>query len=275
MPYKLLHTRIKISNNLNKLKYPVVLLRGLGRSMNFWLDFENELSKFCDIVFIDLLGTGGSKDFWGRASIQDFATDVLFTLKMNHINFFYLCGISLGGMVCLEITRLTKMEMWKELNVRSICIMASSSRKIYQKRIYIKPLILLFISIFSSFFLGAFTHKLFSPYLISSENRNFHNDIVNKWDLILKKEKFYYIPLFRQLFAAFMFQINIDFKVYNTPCLFIVSKHDKFVPWQNTINLWEQVPCAELIVLESLGHDLTTDDPILISQILYNFLKKI
>ena len=275
MSYKILNYRIKRSKNNNKIKYPVVLLRGLGRSMSFWLDFEEELSQYCDIIFIDLLGTGGSKNFWGRGSITDFSLDVLFTLKTLKIYIFHLSGISLGGMVCLEIAKLVKNDQWNDLNLISSCIMASSSAGLGYKRIHFAPLFFMIISLFKSLVSGVPSHKLFSRYLISLDSQDIHKEIVFKWDSIWKSENFSNIVLIRQLLAAAFYRLtarNIKFGIH---FLFIVSKDDKLVPWVNTVALWDKIPFSELIVLENLGHDLTTDNPDLIAKIISNFITRV
>lgn len=274
MSYKLLKFRFKHSKNINKMKHPIVLLRGLGRSMSFWLDFEEELSQYCDIIFIDLLGTGGSKDFWGRGNISHFALDVLFTLKMNRVYFFHLSGISLGGMVCIEIAKLIKKEEWKELHLSSICIMASSSGGMGNKRIYLTPLCLVLFSLLISILKGTPSHKLFSHYLISQNTLDSHKEIINKWDSIWKNENFSRVALIRQLLAAVFYRVNIICVKIKIPFLFIVSKHDKLVPWINTVSLWDKIPFSELRILENLGHDMTTDSPDSIAKILFNFMER-
>ena len=274
MEYKILNLKYKNSQNISKIKYPVVLLRGLGRSMSFWLDFEHELSKFCDIIFIDLLGTGGSKDLFGRVHISKFALDVLYTLKKNNILNFHLAGISLGGMVSLEISRLISNEEWMNMNLKSVCIMSSSSSGFNLKRINYKPLFLILFSVFLSFIKGTPSHKLFSKYLISNDSKVNKKQIVKIWDDIWKKESFSKIALIRQLLAAAFYRIKVNKKILKYNYLFIVSKGDLLVPWNNTVFLWDKVPFAELCILDNLGHDITTDDPVLISSILNNFFKK-
>jgi pimeloyl-ACP methyl ester carboxylesterase len=271
MPYKLLNYRFKSSNSNNKLKYPVVLLRGLGRSMGFWLDFEEEFSQYCDIIFIDLLGTGGSKNFWGRGSITHFALDVIYTLKMNEVYFFHLSGISLGGMVCLEVAKLVEKDEWKEFHLCSICIMASSSGGMGHKRIHFVPLCLLLLSLLISVLSGTPRHKLFSHYLISQNTLGSHKGIIYKWDSIWRNEYFSHMALIRQLLAAAFYRANMAHVKFKIPFLFIVSKDDKLVPWVNTVSLWEKIPFAELMILENLGHDITTDNPSLIAKILFHF----
>ena len=65
--------------------FPVVLLRGLGRSSGFWLEFTEKLSAHYEVICLDLFGTGLSDSNWGRGSITQFANDVEYTLSLIHI----------------------------------------------------------------------------------------------------------------------------------------------------------------------------------------------
>ncbi len=274
MKYKILNIKIVNSPQKNKLKYPIVLLRGLGRSMSFWLDFQDELSKYFDVILIDLLGTGGSKDFFGRGSILRFAEDVLFTLKYYNFKNFHLAGISMGGMVAIEISELVTKDLWKDINIKSLAIMASSSSGSFVKRIYFKPLFFIFTSLIFSLFFGRLSHKHFARYLISNTYLLQDDAIINKWDTIWFTEYFSRIALLRQLLAAAFFKIRINKSNLKFNFMFLVSKKDALVPWINSVYLWQNFPLSELVVLNNLGHDLTTDDPQLISQILFDFAKK-
>ena len=274
MPYKILNYVYKKSNNKTKLQYPIVLLRGLGRSMSFWLEFEKELIEKSDMILIDLLGTGGSKDFLGRVTIKSFALDVLYTLKVNNIHSFYLSGISLGGMVCLEIGKLLKNKEWSDINLYALCVMASSSGGLGSKRIFMQPLLVILFSILISFIKGHPSHRLFSKYLITQNTIEENQNIVQKWDSIWKREYFSRMALIRQFLAAAFFKVDVKRVSQNVSILFIVSKHDKLVPWINSVLLWEKMPFAELKVLENLGHDMTTDNPILLSEILAEFFAR-
>nr|BFD30411.1 hypothetical protein GTC16762_00290 [Pigmentibacter ruber] len=273
MNYKILNIRIVKSQAKNPLNYPIVLLRGLGRSMSFWLNFENELLKYFDIVFVDLLGTGGSKDFFGRKSIEKFAQDVLFTLNYYNIKNFHLAGMSLGGMVVLEISHILGKNNWNQLSCKSIIVLSSSAMGSGVKRIFIAPLICIIVSLFLSFFSGNLSHKYFAKYLIA--NRNIPLEFwITKWDNIWKNEYFSRMALLRQLISASIYKIKLNSKQLKYNYLFLVSKDDALVPWQNTVYLWQKTPLASLVVLDGLGHDLTTDSPEIIATIFYNFSLK-
>ena len=274
MKYKLLHIKIINSSQENKLNFPIVLLRGLGRSMSFWLGFQEELSKHFDVILIDLLGTGGSKDLFGRSSILSFAEDVLFTLNYYNFKNFHLAGISMGGMVAIEISELITKEIWQEIKIKSIIVMASSAGGAFTKRIYFKPLVLIFISLLFSFFHGKISHKYYAKYLTSNLQLLEENKIINTWDRIWQTESFSRIALLRQLLAAAFFKIRLSKKKLKYNFMFLVSKNDALVPWINSIYLWQNFPLSELIVLNNLGHDLTTDNPQLIAKILNDFSKK-
>ncbi|APJ02635.1 hypothetical protein AXG55_01285 [Silvanigrella aquatica] len=242
--------------------------------MSFWLSFEAELLKYSDIILIDLLGTGGSQNKTGRFTIKKFAEDVLYTLKYCQVFHFHLAGISLGGMVALEMAKLMDKQEWKELKLHSNCIMSSSSGDMGHKRIFFIPLLFLIISFFTSILKGFPSHKLFSKFLVSNKTLENNTDIVKQWDEIWQKEGFSHLSFILQIFAAANYKSKLKNRKINTPFLFLVSKEDKLVPWLNSVLLWEKIPQAELRIFRNLGHDLTTDDPECISKIIYDFMKR-
>lgn len=150
--------------HLKKLQHPIVLLRGLGRSHEYWLDFASQINACADIVMIDLLGTGQSKSAIGRGHISEFAHDVLFTLAHHKISTFHLTGVSLGGMVSLEMFHILQQQGHFNA-IQSLCIMASSARQMRYKRIFKRALLRMLFSLR----LRKLKHKNIARYLVNSD----------------------------------------------------------------------------------------------------------
>ncbi|NBW82912.1 alpha/beta hydrolase [bacterium] len=235
------------------LKFPVVLLRGLGRSSGFWLEFAEKLSERAEVVCIDLLGTGLSASKWGRGSIAEFAADVGHTLETIGLKEFYLVGISLGGMVALELSSRSDA-------VVKLAVLASSSRGGSEKRIETAALIRLLWSLRS----GTPSNAELAPFLVSQRTLEKRPELPEIWDDLWRREGFRTVPVLRQLLAAAFFDARPALAKINQPTLFMVSRADALVPWRNTLGLCEKSKGARLVVLEEYGHDFPTEAPDLV-----------
>lgn len=244
------------------LKFPIVLLRGLGRSSGFWLDFSQKLSEYADVVCVDLLGTGLSRSDWGRGTIGEFAEDVHHTLKTLGFEKVYLVGISLGGMVALEVGARADL-------VQKLAVLASSSRGLGEQRIKPKALLKLLWSLRK----GVPENAELAPYLVSEKTLKTRPDLPEVWDSLWKSEGFKSLPVVRQLIAAALFDARPALSRLGIPVLFMVSKADGLVPWRNTLRLWEKTRDCRLVVLEDFGHDFPTEAPELVIEHIVGFLR--
>ncbi|MEY4066121.1 MAG: hypothetical protein RIR26_2329 [Pseudomonadota bacterium] len=231
-------------------KFPVVLLRGLGRSSGFWLEFTEHLSAHFEVICLDLLGTGLSPSRWGRANIADFSADVIHTLKELGCKRFHLVGISLGGMVAMEVAHRSK-------DVERLAVLASSSRGGRGSRIRPDALLRLLWSLRK----GTPSNRELAPYLVARRTLQQRPNLPEVWDGVWKQEGFKTLPVLRQLLAAARFDARPALQSLPCPALFMVSRDDALVPWKNTVQLWEWTKGCRLVVLEGFGHDFPTESP--------------
>jgi 3-oxoadipate enol-lactonase len=82
---------------------PLVLLHGLGSSLEDWEYQVPEFARRYRVVAMDLRGFHLSTRGVGALSIQCFADDVWALLKRLGVDRFHLCGHSMGGAVALQL----------------------------------------------------------------------------------------------------------------------------------------------------------------------------
>jgi pimeloyl-ACP methyl ester carboxylesterase len=243
--------------------FPVVLLRGLGRSSGFWLEFTEKLAAHYDVICLDLLGTGLSDSNWGRGSIAQFADDVEHTLEQLNVSRAHLVGISLGGMVAMEVAA-------RSQRICRVAVLASSSQGGSGARIRPKAL----VSLLWSLRRGTPSNAELAPYLVSATTLANRPDLPMVWDELWKREGFKTIPVLRQLLAAAFFDARPALERITVPVLFMVSRDDQLVPWKNTLQLWERAKNCKLTVLENYGHDFPTEAPELVVEHLREFFSE-
>lgn len=105
-----------------------LLLRGLSREQRHWHGFPARLSRelgACRVHFLDLAGAGAQRERWPWPSVPWLARDVarrLLAFEHGIGRPWSVLGLSLGGMVALELCRLLPA------HVRAAVIINSSSR---------------------------------------------------------------------------------------------------------------------------------------------------
>jgi 3-oxoadipate enol-lactonase len=251
----------------NRLNFPIVLLRGLGRSSAFWLEFGDNLSTSARVIMLDLKGTGKSQPKsglnLGRGTVEGHGNDVLETLNHLGVQNCHLVGISFGGMIAAYVAGVAQL--------KSVTIIASSARFTQESRIQKAALWKLLAELYRPYP----RHKMLAEYLVSPRFLHSSPHIVHLWDSLCQTEGFKRIPVFRQLLGAGLLSGKKEFSEIACPSLFVVSKNDALVDWRNSAVLWQTAPKAKLLYMEGYGHDIPTEAPIELSQRLAQFMSRV
>lgn len=235
----------------SSLRYPIVLLRGLGRSSRFWLGFEEHLRQFADVIMVDLLGTGMSPSRFGRWSVETHARDVVATLADLQGPKFHLACISFGAMVGIEVARMLGDRC------ASGTFVAPSARFTGQSRIRPRALLDFARALRHS----KPRHSGFAKHIVSNSYLREHPEIVRIWDALYDTEPFSRVASLGQIAAAARFAPKESLERLPMPTFFVVSKNDELVSWHNTVVMSQATPGSTLHVYEGPGHDLPTEVP--------------
>ena len=85
----------------------LILLHGIGSSIEIWDDLINELPHYFQVVAVDLLGFGKSPKSKNNAYNLESQVEALFD-TLRHLKIkgpIVLCGHSLGGLVAIEFAK--------------------------------------------------------------------------------------------------------------------------------------------------------------------------
>jgi 3-oxoadipate enol-lactonase len=85
---------------------PLLLVSGLGQVGKRWRRVVPALADRYTVVTFDNRETGGTGPCEGGFTLADIATDALDLMTSLGYERFFLCGISMGGMISQEIVRL-------------------------------------------------------------------------------------------------------------------------------------------------------------------------
>lgn len=82
---------------------PLILLNSIGTDMDLWDPTLPALRKGFAVLRIDTRGHGASRHSGGDVSLNTLAQDVLAVADAARMPWFALAGVSLGGMIAMEL----------------------------------------------------------------------------------------------------------------------------------------------------------------------------
>ena len=236
------------------------MTRGLIRNKAHWYGFEKRISDefsnvFDDVLVIDL-PVGGTTYETLRFSNPDRVIDYLLNRLPRDASIYFI-GVSLGGLVGMQLMA-SSPQMFEKL------IMINCSHpKLSKTHERIK-----FIPAFSILFqkfknLGNCEREILNRTI---NNSNLVNSLVSKAEKIYTVQPWSITQLISQLLLAMRCKKIVE-KAESTTIL--CSKNDRLVSYLCSQKLSSTLDC-ELFINDTAGHDLTTEDPDWVINVLKN-----
>lgn len=247
-----------------------LLIRGLSRQQAHWGEFPDILrhyfkdnSQDVRIVFEDLPGFGQRNSEQSPASIEKIA-ELLSPRLEQYVTEagkkIHIVGISMGGMVALELAK--RFPQYCE----SLVMINSSVKPV--SRFYQRLQPMAYPSIIKAWFHPFMRQSEAEILKISSEIYSRDNALLNHWLGLRKKYQPSRKAAFQQIIAALKYQAAKQ-KPLEHVCL-IASKKDRIASYRCTLNLaayWH----VGFYLHPSAGHDLALDDPEWLTETLCNW----
>ena len=180
-------------------------------------------------------------------------------------NFF---GLSLGGLTALGIAY-----HYPRL-VKKVCAGGSSITQFRHKRMNVWP----FLRIMAMQFEPAgpiCPHRVLGKYLVSKNFLIDHPDIIETWDRLWHRQQLSKKNFTKQMISALFSLTPRMLRKIEVPVLILSGEKDALVPFQNSELIKNLLPKAAHISLLRTGHDLTTEHPALVANILKDFTSDI
>ena len=244
---------------------PVVLLRGLGRSVKHWLGYEQRLAQSARVIAIELRGMGlSTQRYRWRDDLFANAEDIVRVLDHLHLEKAHMMGVSLGGMVALA-TGLKYPE-----RTQSIVVMNTSIGG--QRTLRLSPKAVLALSSIVRFrderFHTSLVDVLVSPTCDAAKKAQ----IAQSYAEIAQQHGFGALTVVKQLAAASRFLVKKRLGNLDIPTLVIYGGDDQFVPNINSINLAKLLPRSTVVKIDGAGHEISLDKPEELTTTLENWL---
>lgn len=238
----------------------ILLIRGLSRQQGHWGEFPKCLEREFEkqglefkIAFEDLPGFGKRHQQTSPSNIAKIAELLVPTLEKLSIEShqkIHLVGISMGGMVAMELAG--RFPEYCE----SLVMINSSVKPVARFYQRLRPKAY-----------PAFLKAWFHPFMreserqilkISSENRIHDEILLDNWLELRKNNPPSRIAAIKQLIAASRFEAPSRPPINKV--LLVASKNDHVASYLCTVNLanyWQ----VESVIHETAGHDLALDEP--------------
>ncbi len=247
---------------------PLILIPGFASGAWTWFRQTAEFAKAFQVVTFDPRGIGKSKIEPATApqnlSLETFASDVLWILDDLKIERANILGASFGGFVAQEFAlrfpgRLDKLLL--------ACTSMGGAN-------HVKP----DIEILRSFSpdptvsIGERIRKFIRPAFTDEFNVE-HAGEVEKVCRLRESNAVDETVYFAQLQTAFTFNTEDKIGLIENETLVIAGDQDRVVPVQNSVNLAERLPHAELKVIENGSHMFFIENAVEFNQAVREFLK--
>lgn len=237
--------------------FPIVFLHGFGSTKHVW---DNVYLPEYEVICIDLPGSGGT-DFDDDGNIFTMAKVVDFVITFLQIKRFAIVGHSMGGYVALAV-----LEKYSS-KVCGICLLHTTplpdSEFKKQKRL---QMIKLIQEKGPSRFLSSFI-----PQLFPESKKETYEFVINqaiqtgsnlnasglKWQLIAMMN--------RPDFSPMLFKCNL-------PVFWVIGKEDTILPYEQCLELSNQLINAVIFNLNNVGHMLHLEKPETFLEICRSFI---
>jgi 3-oxoadipate enol-lactonase len=232
---------------------PLVMLRGLARSMRHWLGFENEMARHFRVITLDLRGIGQStRPCTPKMTIYDMADDVMDVLDHLQIPKAHVLGVSLGGMITLA-AGLKHPD-------RCLSLIPVNTSIAGERVLRLSPRAIRGI-LKTAFTRGGNDRQrtLVDNLLGSQASEERRQEIARLYDEIERREGIYGKTALNQLLAAARFSPQRELKDMKVPTMIVYGTDDVFVSTKNSIKLARHLPHAKLLPLASAGHEASLD----------------
>ncbi|GIU19960.1 alpha/beta fold hydrolase [Shewanella sp. MBTL60-007] len=254
----------------------VVLIRGLMRDKRHWSEFAHLLQKRVPnggkVISLDILGNGDFVHCKSPLNIDEYAKELLLRLRRMTSDDCYLVGLSMGGMVALQMASLEPQPECtvRDGKIKGLAVLNTSAANLspWYQRFQIG-------AVFSAFRrrVKAPKSSLLEATIIALTSVTQKNNLrlALKWTQYRAKIHTRFTNVLRQLWACWQFNCPA---VIGVPITLVSGLEDKLVNPDCSQKLARHYR-SKLIEFDYAGHDLSLDCPEkLCQQLIESFFAK-
>ncbi len=242
---------------------PLLLIRGLGRTHEHWLDLATLLERRFRLVLMDNRGVGRSSVPRPPYSTAEMADDAARVLDQARIERAHVFGMSLGGMIAQELalrhpTRVDRLALGCTTAGRRAghgAPLRSVARLLGAMRFGAER---------------AVAHT--APIVVTPAFLARRPDVLATWQRLARERPLTRRGVLGQLLAASRHDTARRLDRIHAPTLVLSGDADALMPVENSRYLARAIDGAELELLAGSGHDFTTELPDASAALIERFL---
>lgn len=240
---------------------PLVLLHGLGSSTRDWEQQIDAFARQHRVIALDLRGHGRSSKPPGPYSLAQMAGDVAALLRALEITPAHIAGISMGGMVALQLA------LDAPASVASL-ILANTVPAVVPRTLHEHLLLwqrLLVLRFGSMHTIGRFLSRRLFP---KPEQETLRREFIRRWR---ENDKRAYTAAAKAIIGW-----DVSARLGEIACPVLVLAGDRdYLPVARKAAYAAQLPAAKLVVLADSGHASPVDQPEQFNAAVLRFLQQV
>jgi pimeloyl-ACP methyl ester carboxylesterase len=246
-------------DNQNHDKPVLVFIHGLGENLESWTYQIKAFNTNYRVIALDVRGHGLSDDGRLDISMEQMSADVLMLLDYLQINSAHFIGLSMGGMICQELTKNHQDRMLSMVLANTAAFPTNATN-------YPLDSILNWVKNTPIEKMAEFITKSCLP---KGLNQELYASTLN---MFKNNRQIPYLSATAATFSIDFRPILADIKV---PTLIIVGELDVVTPVWASKYLHEHIQNSRLVIIPKAGHLTKLENPLLFNQSLAEFLQSL
>ncbi|MBM4320305.1 MAG: alpha/beta fold hydrolase [Deltaproteobacteria bacterium] len=242
---------------------PLLLIRGLGRSLDYWGELEPLLAADFTVIAFDNRGVGGSDVTLPPYTTSQLADDAARLLLRLGIAQTHVFGLSLGGMIAQMLA------LRHPYRLRRLVLGCSTPGRRLGPPIGWRAASSLLAS---SLLPRARAQRLLASIILSPGHVKRHPETLEQWAELADRWPVRRSGFLGQLAAAFLHDGGEALRRIHVPTLLLHGTEDRLVPLASSLRLKELIPGSKLEAIPGTGHDFVAEQPERTARLLRGFL---
>ena len=246
-------------DNENHGKSVLVFIHGLGESLDSWSYQIEAFKNDYRVIALDVRGHGLSSDGTLNITIEQMGLDILALLDYLNIYAAHFIGLSMGGMICQELTKKNQSRMLSQTLANTAAFPTDAINHPLSK----------IVEQVKNTPIATMAEYVTKSCLPSDTNKSLYTNIFK----MFKNNR--QIPYVAATAATFSIDFRDVLEDIRIPTLIIVGDLDIITPVWAAKYLHENIKNSKLVIIDGAGHLTKLEKPLLFNQALAEFLQSI